>query len=98
MLFRLLLPLALLSLLAACTALPSSGPDRPVRIVSWNVEHLAEREGTGCRPRTAEEYAQLRNYADALQADVVAFQEVESAAAAARVFDPAKYAIVIESR
>lgn len=98
MLFRLSLPLALLSLLAACAGLPSSGPARPFRIVSWNVEHLAEREGTGCRPRTAEEYAQLRNYADALQADVIAFQEVESAAAAARVFDPAKYAIVIESR
>lgn len=43
-------------------------------------------------------YAALRAYADALDADVIAFQEVESAAAAARVFAPERYQIVMETR
>lgn len=98
--FRSVASLACSLVVAAC-AWPASAPgpaERPLRIAAWNVEHLAEREQSGCRPRTVAEYAQLRAYADSLDADVVAFQEVESAAAAARVFDPAKYVVVIEER
>jgi hypothetical protein len=40
----------------------------------------------------------MRRIVDGLDADVVAFQEAESVAAAARVFDPAKYDIVMETR
>ena len=87
-----------LLLLAACAAPMSPWGDRALRVAAWNVEHLAESEGSGCRPRSAAEYAQLRAYADSLDADVIAFQEVESAAAAVRVFDPVKYSIVIEQR
>lgn len=70
----------------------------PLRIVSWNMEWLAERDGAGCRPRTEADYARMRRTVEELDADVVAFQEVESAAAAHRVFDPARYRIVIEAR
>ena len=63
-----------------------------------HVEHLAERNGSGCRPRTDADYAAMRAYVDALAADVIAFQEVESRAAAERVFDPARYTIEIEQR
>lgn len=62
------------------------------------MEHLAERDGSGCRPRTAPDYAAMRGYAAALGADVIAFQEVESRAAAERVFDPALYTVEIEQR
>lgn len=62
------------------------------------MEHLAERNGSGCRPRTDADYAAMRAYVDALAADVIAFQEVESRAAAERVFDPARYTIEIEQR
>lgn len=62
------------------------------------MEHLAEANGTGCRPRTDEDYAAMRRYVDALDADVVAFQEIESKAAAERVFDPSTYTVVIEER
>lgn len=69
-----------------------------LRIASWNLEHLAERDGSGCRPRTDADYRALRAHADALDADVIAFQEVETQAAAERVFDPARYTVVIETR
>lgn len=73
-------------------------PGPAIKLASWNMEHLAERNGSGCRPRTDADYAAMRRYVEALGADVVAFQEVESAAAAHRVFDPARYTVVIEER
>lgn len=97
---RTALTLALCLLAAACTA-PQDRPAAPaatLTLASWNMEHLAERNGTGCRPRTDADYAAMRAYAEALQADVIAFQEVESRAAAERVFDPARYTVVIEDR
>ncbi len=67
-------------------------------LAAWNMEHLAERNGSGCRPRTDADYAAMRAYIDELAADVIAFQEVESKAAAERVFDPVIYTVVIEER
>lgn len=49
-------------------------------------------------PRTDADYAAMRVYVSGLGADVIAFQEVESKAAAERVFDPAIYTVVIENR
>ncbi len=73
-------------------------PGEPLRIASWNIEHLAERNGSGCRPRTDADYRALRDYVEALDADVVAFQEVESKAAAERVFEPSEWTVLIEQR
>jgi endonuclease/exonuclease/phosphatase family metal-dependent hydrolase len=69
-----------------------------LRLATWNLEHLAERAEDGCRPRTDADYERLRHYAARLQADVIALQEVENAAAVARVFDPATYAIEISDQ
>lgn len=95
--------LAALALFAgACTGTvnpgggPSPGP--AIKLAAWNVEHLAEADGTGCRPRTEVDYAAMRAYVADLNADVIAFQEVESKAAAERIFDPAVYTVVIEDR
>jgi endonuclease/exonuclease/phosphatase family metal-dependent hydrolase len=71
---------------------------RDLKIATWNLEHLAESEGVGCRARNASDYQSLRRYADQLDADVIAFEEVESEAAAARVFPPDRYTIVISGR
>lgn len=88
--------------LSACSiswpSAPSDAPGASLKIASWNVEHLAERNGSGCRPRQDEDYAALQAYVAALDADVIAFQEVESAAAAERIFDPAVYVVLIEDR
>ena len=97
---------ALLVALCLLTGSCSGIPDRDagaahastITLASWNMEHLAERNDSGCRPRTDADYAAMRAYVDALAADVIAFQEVESRAAAERVFDPARYNIEIEQR
>lgn len=83
-------------LLSGCVGVaPSSGG---LKVASWNMEHLAERDGEGCSPRTEADYALLRRHADALGADVIAFQEVQNRAAAERVFDPAVYDVVMSGR
>lgn len=87
---------------AACTGTPSpsTGPSAGavLKLASWNMEHLAEQNGSGCRPRTDADYGAMRAYVNGLGADVIAFQEVETKAAAERVFDPALYNVVIEER
>jgi len=95
--------LAALALFAtACTGTLSPTPGTPtdgtIRLASWNMEHLAEANGSGCRPRTDDDYASMRAYVADLNADVIALQEVETQAAAERVFDPAIYTVVIEER
>jgi exonuclease III len=69
-----------------------------VRIATWNLEHLAAANGAGCRPRTDADYAALRTHAERLGAGVVAFQEVENLEAAARVFEPNRWTIVMSGR
>lgn len=103
MIARRKLAFAFAALLASCTA-PQTPPESVpaplsgLRVASWNLEFLAEKDGAGCQPRTAADYQAMRQIADSLDADVIAFQEAENPAAAARVFDPARYTIVMESR
>lgn len=101
---RLIAPLALLLALAGCVpqanapaAVAATGA-APLKLASWNLEFLAEKDGVGCTPRAPEDYAAMRRIVDALDADVIAFQEAENAKAAARIFDPARFRIVIEER
>jgi endonuclease/exonuclease/phosphatase family metal-dependent hydrolase len=97
-----LIAAALALFVTACTGTPSPGTSPSagptIKLAAWNMEHLAERNGSGCRPRSDADYAAMRAYVDDLGADVIAFQEVESKAAAERVFDPAIYTVVIEDR
>ena len=94
------------ALLAGCvnrTAAPPSSLSlastrSPLRIASWNMEFLAEKNGAGCHSRQEVDYAQMKAIVDGLNADVIAFEEVENPAAAARVFDPSRYTIVMEDR
>ncbi len=73
-------------------------PSRPLKLTSWNLEFLAERNGDGCQLRDDADYAAMRRIADGLDADVIAFQEAESIAAAERVFDPSRYTVIMEAR
>jgi endonuclease/exonuclease/phosphatase family metal-dependent hydrolase len=74
---------------AAAPAAPA--PPRALRIATWNIAWLSDRDGEGEIPRRAGDYARLRDYAARLDADIVAVQEVENEAAVLRVFDPAVY-------
>jgi hypothetical protein len=103
---RLIVSIAFALALGACAPQPpaatvppsAGGSAKPLKLASWNLEFLAEKDGSGCEPRTAQDYQAMRRIADSLDADVIAFQEAENPAAAARVFDPARYNIVMETR
>lgn len=69
-----------------------------LKLATWNLEHLAARDGAGCKPREAKDYARLKRIAEKLDADVVAVQEVESEAALARVFDPRDWDLEVSTR
>ncbi len=73
---------------------------RDYKLTTWNLNWLTLRQAgdpalpADVRPRQAADFARLRGFADRLDADVVAFEEVDGAEAAARVFDPARYRVV----
>jgi len=69
-----------------------------LRVAAWNLEHLDDTNAAGCVGRVDGDYAALGERIHALGADVIAFQEVENAAAAARVFDDEHWSIEISSR
>lgn len=90
------------AVLAACQPTTGTGntrsPLRTIALATWNLEHLAEADGTGCRPRSETDYEQLRQHAEKLGADVIAFQEVESALAARRVFPEEHWTVIMSDR
>jgi endonuclease/exonuclease/phosphatase family metal-dependent hydrolase len=83
----LLIPLTAVSVIAA-----------PLKIAAWNIEHLRANSNSGPNPRTEADYQRLAAYAEQLDADVIALQEVEGSAAAARIFDPDEYAFFFSNR
>ncbi len=70
-----------------------------IKLATWNIAWLTLKPaGHGDLPRDLRvrepgDFALLRGYAQRLAADVVAIQEIDGEQAAARVFDPATYAI-----
>ncbi len=90
---------ALLLALAVLLIPLSLHAQTPLKISTWNIAWLTTRP-TGhpdlppdVRTRSPEDFARLRAYADQLDADIVALQEIDGPLAAARVFDTGEYAI-----
>ncbi len=73
---------------------PAAAPPR-IKIATWNLEWLNSADNAGAVKRNSDDYARLKKYADRLDADVVAFQEVDGETAAARVFDPSRYTFFV---
>lgn len=69
-----------------------------LRIATWNLEWLNRSDGTGPVKRVEADYTRLRRYADKLDADVVALQEVDGEEAAGRVFDPARFLLFVAAQ
>lgn len=87
---------ALLLLALLLVSRPTQAAD--LKITTWNLEWLTDNPAglpRDVRPKAAEDVARLRAYAEQLNADVVAFQEVDGPAIAARVFPADRYAIHI---
>ena len=69
-----------------------------MRVAAWNLEHLDDADGEGCVGRRAADYAVLARRIAEIDADVVAFQEVENAAAASRVFPASDWHVEVSRR
>jgi len=65
-----------------------------LRIATWNIYWLGSQKNA----RTESDYALLRDYADALAADVIILQEVEDASYIGKVFPPSLYHIEVSGR
>jgi endonuclease/exonuclease/phosphatase family metal-dependent hydrolase len=88
--------LVLAALLAALLpALPAAAAE--LRLATWNIAWLTTKPAghpalpRDHRPRQSSDFALLQRYAQRLDADVVAIQEVDGELAAARVFDAQRY-------
>ena len=87
-------------------ALPPAGappaPEEWIRIASWNLNLLHWRTGgalwRGAVARSGADYRTLARYARTLNADLIAFQEVNGPRAAARVFPPRDYTLHLSGR
>ncbi len=93
-----LLFLWLLTSSVSAQSISESITDGNIRLVTWNIEHLADNNGEGCVARDEADYAKLRSFAATMDADVVALQEVESVKAVARVFPQNEWDIVLSNR
>ena len=69
-----------------------------LRIAAWNLEHLKDSDGEGCVGRTVTDYAAIADRLAELDADIVALQEVENAAAAHPVFPAAEWRVEMSAR
>jgi endonuclease/exonuclease/phosphatase family metal-dependent hydrolase len=67
-----------------------------LKIATWNLNWLTSRTAglpPDVRPRQQEDFDRLRGYAEELNADLVAFEEVDNADTARRVFPAETYSI-----
>lgn len=86
-------------LLLVFLLLVTTAQARELKVATWNLEWLTLRPAgdpvlpENVVPKRAEDRAQLRRYALALDADVIALQEVDGPEAAAEIFPPDRYAL-----
>jgi endonuclease/exonuclease/phosphatase family metal-dependent hydrolase len=85
----------LVALLCALV-LPCWATAAELKLATWNLEWLTTSDRdlpADVQPKQPEDIDLLRHYADELDADVIAIQEVDGSAVAARVFTPEKYSV-----
>jgi endonuclease/exonuclease/phosphatase family metal-dependent hydrolase len=94
---RLLLVLVLLMPLPAAAG--GQPADPALKVATWNMEWFTLRPAgdpslpAEVKPKQPDAIARLRQYAEILNADVVAMEEVDGPAVAAKVFTPDRYAL-----
>lgn len=91
----------MIRLLMALLLLTGGAQAAELRVATWNLEWLTARQPgdpalpEDVRPKRSEDIDALRRYALTLDADVVAFQEVDGPEIAARVFPADRYFIIM---
>ena len=84
-------------ILLALLLLPLPAWAQELKIAAWNIAWLTTKPAghpdlpRDLTTRTEQDFARLRAYAERLDADVIALQEVDGPLAAARVFDSSAY-------
>lgn len=86
--------LALALLVSSC----DDGKLGPLRVATWNLEHLDDTGTAGCVPREQADYDAIAAQVNELALDIVALQEVENEAAARRVFPASDWHVEMSSR
>ncbi len=80
----------------------TAGYAKTLTLATWNVDNLTAVAGKAMRSRapkrTEEDFARLAQYAERLDADVIALQEVASPEAVARLFPPVSYTTLFSGR
>jgi len=69
-----------------------------IKVATWNMEHLAYPSNTGCKPRTPKDILKLKNYANQLDANIIALQEVASRSALKAIFPEKEWQIILSER
>lgn len=70
----------------------------PLRIATWNLEHLNADGSEGCITRTEDDFERITRSIQKQNFDVVAFQEVKDVAAAQKVFPATTWNIEMSNR
>jgi hypothetical protein len=89
----------LATVLLLCLLGAAQADARELKIATWNLNWLTGRADgdpalpPDVHPRSAEDFAKLREYAANLDADVIAIQEVDGAEVASRLFPREAYSI-----
>lgn len=85
------------AVLVGLLSVPSAADE--VRFGTWNITNLHHESGVPLRdratPRDDLDYERLREFADSLELDIVALQEIGSPLAAARVFPAEEYHLIM---
>jgi endonuclease/exonuclease/phosphatase family metal-dependent hydrolase len=93
---------AILVITALAAALAAPARAETIGIATWNMANLHHVPGEPLRPgaaaRTEAHYATLRTYRDRLEADLVAFQEVNGPKAAGLVLPPREWELLVDGR
>ncbi len=90
------LPVALALLLMPVSVFASFADE--LHIAAWNLEHLDDTDDEGCVGRYTSDYNAIAQGIESMDVDVVAFQEVENAEAAYRVFPKSEWHVEVSDR
>ncbi|SFD49946.1 endonuclease/exonuclease/phosphatase family protein [Pseudoalteromonas denitrificans] len=73
-------------------------PKMPIKIATWNAEHLAYPNTSGCKPRSSIDILKMKNYAKRLDAKIIALQEVASEDALRLIFPKKSWQIILSDK
>jgi len=70
----------------------------PIKVATWNMEHLAYPSNTGCKPRSQQDILKLKGYVKGLDANIIGLQEVASHSALKAIFPDKEWQLIMSER